>query len=762
MAVEIKDLLSSEIGIHIDDLDIPVLKGDKGDKGEKGDKPIVGVDYYTEIEKNEFKNAIVKDSKEDIQKHAANKIEEYDNNATERIKEYNTNASNKINEYDENANKLLNKLLGVETEIKKDIEKKVDKIEGKELSSNDFTDGYKQKLDNLENYDDTQIKKYISDIEEEQITQNTDISNIKKEQETQNTNIEENNSKIVELQTEKAKLETELKEMKEDFYQNSIRGQASGEYIHVEDSSNCRAKIGINGNHEQETSTQTENYVDDRKARGKTISQATSLYLPIVNLKAGDNYYLKIFDKDNQLLQDSRYLAVEFYDANKTKIQDGPLGFPKSFTEEAVTKIKYAKIYYNGNDTDKAIGNAVIKKIGLKITSNASADDIDLFVPNMPSTDYLSDIKTVGSNGSVKVTKCNKNLLETKTTFEENGIKVTANADGTLKITGTTTGAIHRTIMSNIVNCQQGKTYTKWVKVNGTIEKNGKNVFITGRSTCDYKNYFGDTSISSNKIDYCTTTVNKTIPIDFIALYIAEAGVKFDCILQIMLYEGNTIATAFEQHKEQSYIMPVQQEMLEGDYFDWDNEEEVHVWGNVIVNGTETINKNSNSEFFSITKSMSQFDTSANAIKQSIANYGAGTTLGLGSGNTNNKYSFNSSTIYLDCYNSNINTVEKLKVQLTKNNMKIYAKLATPQRIAFTDEQKAVAKELNNARTYKNVTNITTDSKAILSLDYVKDQETQNQKMQNEIDEIKQLLSTTQTSAMLLDNLQKEVESEVE
>ena len=37
-----------------------------------------------------------------------------------------------------------------------------------------------------------------------------------------------------------------------------------------------------------------------------------------------------------------------------------------------------------------------------------------------------------------------------------------------------------------------------------------------------------------------------------------------------------------------------------------------------------------------------------------------------------------------------------------------------------------------------------------------------NEKMQNEIDEIKQLLSTTQTSAMLLDNLQKEVESEVE
>ena len=82
---------------------------------------------------------------------------------------------------------------------------------------------------------------------------NTDILNIQAEQETQNTNIEENNSKIIELQNEKAKLEKELKEAQEDFYQASIRGQASGEYIHVEDSSNCRSIIGISGNSEQET-----------------------------------------------------------------------------------------------------------------------------------------------------------------------------------------------------------------------------------------------------------------------------------------------------------------------------------------------------------------------------------------------------------------------------------------------------------------------------------------------------------------------------
>ena len=66
-------------------------------------------------------------------------------------------------------------------------------------------------------------------------------------------NVGEVNTEISNIKTEKTKLEKELKEMQEDYYQTSIRGQASGEYIHVEDSSGARCKIGISGNSEQET-----------------------------------------------------------------------------------------------------------------------------------------------------------------------------------------------------------------------------------------------------------------------------------------------------------------------------------------------------------------------------------------------------------------------------------------------------------------------------------------------------------------------------
>ena len=47
-------------------------------------------------------------------------------------------------------------------DLNKELNNKVDKVQGKELSSNDFTDVLKEKLEGLENYDDTEIKADIS------------------------------------------------------------------------------------------------------------------------------------------------------------------------------------------------------------------------------------------------------------------------------------------------------------------------------------------------------------------------------------------------------------------------------------------------------------------------------------------------------------------------------------------------------------------------------------------------------------------------
>ena len=56
-------------------------------------------------------------------------------------------------------------------DLNKELNNKVDKVQGKELSSNDFTDTLKEKLEGLENYDDTEIKADISGKQD--ITDNT-------------------------------------------------------------------------------------------------------------------------------------------------------------------------------------------------------------------------------------------------------------------------------------------------------------------------------------------------------------------------------------------------------------------------------------------------------------------------------------------------------------------------------------------------------------------------------------------------------------
>lgn len=165
--------------------------------------------------------------------------------------------------------------------------------------------------------------------------------------------------------------------------------------------------------------------------------------------------------------------------------------------------------------------------------------------------------------------------------------------------------------------------------------------------------------------------------------------------------DGIEVKVANNDNTEiQTITMPVQQEMLQGDYFDWDNEKEVHNWKKIASYNGETI-----------------------------------------------------STDY-------ISTTGQLSTGAT-----IYYKLENSTELDFTDEQNAVAKQIKETlHTYKNVTYIYSDDEVspIMNVEYAKDPNAQNSNLQEQIDEIKQLISTTQTSAMLLENLQKEVESEVE
>lgn len=94
--------------------------------------------------------------------------------------------------------------------------------------------------------------------------------------------------------------------------------------------------------------------------------------------------------------------------------------------------------------------------------------------------------------------------------------------------------------------------------------------------------------------------------------------------------------------------------------------------------------------------------------------------------------------------------------------IEIYYPTTEPTELDLTESQIQTLEQLNKLRLYKGVNNIfTLEDIALLQAKYSVDLKSKNNKMQQEIDEIKELLSTTQTSAMLLNNLEQDLIEEV-
>ena len=316
--------------------------------------------------------------------------------------------------------------------------------------------------------------------------------------------------------------------------------------------------------------------------------------------------------------------------------------------------------------------------------------------------------------GCVKVTKCNKNLFPAlKSQSKENkGITFSYNANTQeFNVKGTTTDTTFYTTLT----FEELKYLSKDKKYILSIS----NLMPTKcMVTLTKINAINNGIINEGKKQTTVDNLDKYKPDGFMFYgQKLEKGTKIDFTFKAQLEESST-ATEYEQHEEQSYIMPTQTEMLENDYLDYDNEEEVHTWGKKILTGDENwayekINSadgEKNNFYLKIDDAMSNGKVYSNAFAQRTTladNY----SMFMSSGkNLNLRYQEKSSSTDFKAY---------LKSQYDAGTpVVVYYQLATPKRLKFTDEQKTVAKELNNARTYKNVTNITTDSKAILSLDY--------------------------------------------
>ena len=112
--------------------------------------------------------------------------------------------------------------------------------------------------------------------------------------------------------------------------------------------------------------------------------------------------------------------------------------------------------------------------------------------------------------------------------------------------------------------------------------------------------------------------------------------------------------------------------------------------------------------------------------------------------------------------NSEIQTEDAFNEWLTTHNLEVYYALATPEIIDLGQltELPKTFEGINNIWAETNLGNTE------IEIEYVQDVkkllEKQAEQQNARLDNIEELLSTTQTSAMLLDNMQSDLEKEVE
>ena len=580
-------------------------------------------------------------------------------------------------------------------------------------------------------------------------------------------------AKVKQVQAENESLKAENKLIKEQI----PSATASGNNIHIEDSGSLDFEWKIRGGHKQKTRegynlldlsnfiTQTKNGVTvvknedgSIKATGTNTSDSIiSFDLATTNISSGDYVVSGVFGGSSSTYKmDIAEKGVRSYASSR----DGAKDFTIEKDIEA-TAILYVypnisintviyPMLYKGTDMDKPF-----EQYGAS-----------------PSPDYLSEIETVGDN---------LNLLDIdKTTYD---LTINLQKEGEY-LKGNNVNLIRIGTWSNSIPQIEEKLKSGNYTISYEVKANS-NVTILNLYLCVI--YEDDTqeNVGSSKgysleegtkqKVFWTLNVQKNVKKMGIVSYLSNSC---DIIVSKVKIEKGSIVTPYSPYgmgsvkidianndntKSQTAIMPIQQEMLKGDYI---SSVEHHEWGKIVLTGNEDrwiyeIDKDKRWTRFA--RYSLNIDVNSNYLTESICSHFkpferyASLKNSFGIEKTNMRFNADS-FIFV--------TVEEWKAYLKQQYeagtpVTIYYKLATPVDLELTSEQKAIRD--TKLYTYKNITNIAvSDELASIDVEYKKDPTTEHDDLQNQIDEIKQLLSTTQTSALLLDNLQKDVESEVE
>lgn len=300
-----------------------------------------------------------------------------------------------------------------------------------------------------------------------------------------------------------------------------------------------------------------------------------------------------------------------------------------------------------------------------------------------------------------------------------NGVEFLINKDKSIKVKGTATATTDFYLIGN------ANTYED-IGVTGNFKISG----CKSNSSSKYMLYVVQKDIN-NKLSYyqnvqesINITIKKGDTFRVFIRVLSQITVN-DTIFPTLqsLDDNNSI---YVESKKQTIVMPVQQEMLQGDYIE---DVEHHEWGKYIFTGKETIEnigKSGDITFFKTSLSnLSDFNyIDDNTINYMCTHFKA---IKVADRFQNNTFFINIEKKVSLC-SQEITTIDALKAYLkarydANDPVVIYYKLANAIDLELTEAQKAVREQ--KLHTYKNITNINlSDELASIDVTYKKDLDT--------------------------------------
>ncbi len=403
--------------------------------------------------------------------------------------------------------------------------------------------------------------------------------------------------------------------------------------------------------------------------------------------------YLDVFFKEYNFSweSDSTFFQVKvcFYDKSKKFLSSLNYGisdiYSKSFEVPAGTR--FIRLAYSVN-----VNNVDVTREKIKLEKG--------------------NVRTPYSNynqGSTEIIKRNRNQFDiAEQTIVSNGI--TSNyKDGKFSLVGT--GKMNWTLLT------QSKTPFYLKAGEYTVSVYDFNV--EENYSLEFTLYHADNTSTKMYLDkynkHRTYTVEKDVTGLTVVLSKFKAGDILDLEFSVQLEEGK-ISTDWILPRSEDFIVPIQREMLEGDYID---DTEHHLWDKLVLTGTEPWYCETNGRFGYLSQNL------PNAYKKTIL------TSDL-LGNICNSYIEKTPTqtwtgvqgfcidpdgslrIWDNSY-SKISDLAGFKAMLAEkynagNPVVCYLKLATPIELELTDDQKKVLKEIQNMDLYEDYTIIESEA----------------------------------------------------